>query len=180
MPSKKALGVVTINNNQNSELPDNQQERLKTIGWIVGFVDGEGCFTVSIFKNPTAQRKLGWQVFPEFVVSQGGKSLSTLVFIQNYFQCGLIIKNSRHDNHREDMYKYCVRSQKDLKEKIIPFFLENKLKSAKQKDFEIFIEIVQLMTKGKHLNQKGLRQIAEMALKMNRKVRPKFSEILRH
>jgi len=36
------------------------------------------------------------------------------------------------------------------------------------------------MTKGKHLNQKGLRQIAEMALKMNRKVRPKFSEILRH
>ena len=25
-----------------------------------------------------------------------------------------------YDNHHEDMYKYCVRSLKDLKEKIIP------------------------------------------------------------
>ena len=50
---------------------DNQQERLKTIGWIVGFVDGEGCFSVSVFKNKTT--KNGWQIFPEFVVTQGEK-----------------------------------------------------------------------------------------------------------
>ncbi|OHB18959.1 MAG: hypothetical protein A3D40_00500 [Parcubacteria group bacterium RIFCSPHIGHO2_02_FULL_40_12] len=37
---------------------DNQQESLKNIGWIVGFVDGEGTFTVSIFKNEKAQRRL--------------------------------------------------------------------------------------------------------------------------
>ena len=55
---------------------DNQQERLKTIGWIVGFVDGEGCFSVSVFKNKTT--KNGWQIFPEFVVTQGEKSISTL------------------------------------------------------------------------------------------------------
>ncbi len=30
---------------------DNQQERLKTIGWIVGYVDGEGCFSVSVCRN---------------------------------------------------------------------------------------------------------------------------------
>ena len=168
MPGKKVSGA------------DNQQERLKTAGWIMGFVDGEGCFTVSIFKNSKAQRKLGWQVFPEFVVSQGEKSLSTLKFFQDYFKCGFVIKNSRHDNHRDDMYKYCVRSQKDLREAIIPFFLENKLKSAKQKDFEIFVSILQLMAEGKHLNQTGLKQIAKLALTMNRKVRPKFSEILRY
>ncbi len=165
---------------KNASGADNQQERLKTIGWIVGFVDGEGCFTVSIFKNPKAQRKLGWQVFPEFVVSQGKKSISTLKFLQRYFECGLIIKNSRHDNHREDMYKFCVRSRKDLVEKIIPFFLENKLKTAKQKDFKIFVSIVQMMEQAKHLNPEGLKRIAKMALEMNRKVRPKFSEILRH
>ena len=27
---------------------DDQQERLKTVGWVVGFVDGEGCFSVAI------------------------------------------------------------------------------------------------------------------------------------
>ena len=53
---------------------DNQQERLKTVGWIVGFVDGEGCFSVSIQRCRVV--KLGWQVFPEFVVTQGAKSIS--------------------------------------------------------------------------------------------------------
>ena len=50
---------------------DNQQERLLKIGWIVGFTDGEGCFSLSIFRNKTS--KLGWQVFPEFVITQGKK-----------------------------------------------------------------------------------------------------------
>ena len=51
---------------------DNQQERLKTVGWIVGFVDGEGCFSVTIQKAPSMAT--GWQVFPEFVVTQGRKA----------------------------------------------------------------------------------------------------------
>ena len=46
---------------------DNQQERLRTVGWIVGFVDGEGCFSVTIQKATTAT---GWQVFPEFVATR--------------------------------------------------------------------------------------------------------------
>jgi hypothetical protein len=159
---------------------ENQQERLKTIGWIVGFVDGEGCFTVSIFKNPRAQRKLGWQVFPEFVVSQGEKSLRTLEIIKDYFKCGSIIKNSRKDNHHEDMYKFCVRSLIDLNSKVIPFFVANKLKSAKQKDFLIFQKILEMINRKNHLNSRGLRSIASQALRMNRKKRPKFSEILRN
>ena len=152
---------------------------MKNIGWIVGFVDGEGTFTVSIFKNEKAQRRLGWQVFPEFVVSQGEKSLNTLKFVQNYFRCGTIIKNKRYDNHHEDMYKYCVRSLKDLIEKVIPFFIKNKLKSAKKKDFLIFIKILKLIERKKHLEREGLRKIALIALQMNRKSRPKFSELLR-
>jgi hypothetical protein len=46
---------------------DNQQERLKLANWIVGFFDGEGCFSVSIFKNRTS--KNGFQVMPEFMVT---------------------------------------------------------------------------------------------------------------
>jgi len=30
---------------------DNQQERLIKIGWIVGFVDGEGCFSINFIKQ---------------------------------------------------------------------------------------------------------------------------------
>jgi hypothetical protein len=166
MPSKNISGA------------DNQQESLK-IGWITGFVDGEGCFTVSIFKNPSAQRKLGWQVFPEFVVSQSKKSINTLEIIRDYFSCGSIIKNKRKDDHHEDMYKFCVRSLEDLNTKIIPFFTINRLKSAKLKDFLIFRKILKMINKKKHLELNGLKSIAITALKMNRKKRPKFSGILR-
>ncbi len=64
---------------------DNQQERLRTVGWIVGFVDGEGCFSVTIQKATTAT---GWQVFPEFVVTQGEKSLQALHDLKEFFGCG--------------------------------------------------------------------------------------------
>ena len=52
---------------------ENWQERLKIAYWLVGFVDGEGTFSVSVFKNDTT--KTGWQVFPEFVVTQGNSKL---------------------------------------------------------------------------------------------------------
>ena len=67
---------------------DNQQERLKTVGWIVGFVDGEGCFSVTIQKTTTAT---GWQVFPEFVVTQGEKSLQALHDLKEFFECGRVL-----------------------------------------------------------------------------------------
>jgi hypothetical protein len=46
---------------KNVSSAENQQERLKITGWIVGFVGGEGAFTVSINKSSTSST--GWQVF---------------------------------------------------------------------------------------------------------------------
>ena len=81
---------------ENATGADNQQERLRTVGWIVGFVDGEGCFSVTIQKATTAT---GWQVFPEFVVTQGEKSLRALHDLKEFFECGKIFVNRRKDNH---------------------------------------------------------------------------------
>jgi hypothetical protein len=68
---------------------DDQQERLELANWIVGFVDGEGCFSVSIFKNRTS--KSGFQVMPEFVVTQGHKSLHVLEEIKNFLVVDLFL-----------------------------------------------------------------------------------------
>ena len=139
---------------------DNQQERLRTIGWIVGFTDGEGCFSVSIFKNKTA--KIGMQVMPEFVITQGKKSLYALEEIQNFFQCGKIYINHRYDNHHEHLYRYCVRSLRDLKEKIIPFFEQNPLRTAKNKDFQRFKKAIGMMDAKMHLDIDGVEQIRSL------------------
>ena len=153
---------------------DNQQERLDIVSWIIGFTDGEGCFSVSILKNKTS--KTGWQVFPEFVITQGKKSLPALEIFKKYSECGNIFENKRYDNHKENIYKYCVRSKKDLNDIIIPFFKTNQLMTAKIKDFEIFCKILDLINDNNHLNIKGLTKIAKLIEQMNRKKSSRFLE----
>ena len=58
------VNPVILEQSENSSGADNQQERLSA-EWVVGFVDGEGCFFVGINRQPSM--KLGWQVLPEFV-----------------------------------------------------------------------------------------------------------------
>jgi len=153
---------------------DNPQERLKTFGWIVGYVDGEGCFSVAMIRN--SRTKFGWQIFPEFVVTQGEKSLDSLKLIQNFFGCGKIFVNRRRDNHKENLFRYCVRSIRDLNAKIIPFFEKNNLKTAKIKDFEVFAKIVKIMIAQKHFKISGMKKIARLIEKINRKNPSKFLE----
>lgn len=159
----------------------NQQERPNIEGWIVGFTDGEGCFSVSIFRNKTM--KSGWQVFPEFVVAQGEKSAKSLYIFKEYFDCGEIYLNKRYNNHHEHLKKYCVRSIQDLDTKIIPFFKKYSLYTTKQKDFELFAEIVEMLKKQIHLSENGMRKIALKIQQMNRKKASKYlesSEAIRH
>ena len=153
---------------------DHQQERQDIEKWIVGFTDGEGCFSVSFIKNKTT--KHGWQIFPEFVITQSGKSLPALKIFQTYFGCGNIFINRRHDNHREPIYRYCVRSVKELQERIVPFFLQNPMKTQKQKDFKIFARVVLLIRMKKHLETRGAIRIARLVQQMNRRKPSRYLE----
>ena len=166
----------------------NQQERLVRIGWVVGFVDGEGCFSIGFVKQPDRQEstrmrrgyKLGYQVSHEFAVAQGAKSLESLKVLQRYFGIGSIHPNRRYDNHKEDMYRFTVRRRDDLLEVIIPFFQKYQLLTVKRKDFEKFVQCVQLMKEKKHLTQEGIIAIAKITSTMNRgKTRTSLIRILR-
>lgn len=158
---------------ENSRDADNQQERLIKLGWITGFVDGEGCFSVSLVKQMTKTNrkgyKTGYQVFCEFAVTQGARSLDSLELLQAYFQVGRIYKNSRHDNHREHIYRYVVRDRTQLKKVIIPFFDEFNLRTVKRLDFERFKLCLKLIEEKKHLTKAGLVEILKIQETMNRK-----------
>ena len=153
---------------------DNQQERPGFAQWVVGFVDGEGCFSVPISRNRTC--RLGWQVQPTFTVVQGAKSVEVLHLLQQYFRCGAVSRNDRHDDHREAMHHYTVRAIGDLEHRIIPFFEEHPLITAKAVDFEKFVSVVRLMRSRVHLTMSGLAQIANIAQTMNRRKPSQFLE----
>ena len=166
--------MVRLFHSKNMSSADKQQERLRIENWIVGFTDGEGCFSVSFIRNKST--KNGWQVFPEFVITQGKKSLPTLKIFKKYFKCGSIFVNRRKDNHKENLYRFCVRSCKDLQEIIIPFFRKNRLKTFKYKDFRLFSIAVEKIASGKHLTDSGAKEIAKIVEKMNRKKKSQFLE----
>jgi len=152
----------------------NQQERPGFEQWVVGFVDGEGCFSISVVKN--AGCRLGWQVQHEFSVTQAAPSKPALEELIEFFGCGTVIENNRRDNHRYRLMRYSVERRSDLIDLIIPFFEDHPLRTAKQKDFESFCAVISMMREGQHLTREGLRRIAQITETMNRKQRSRYLE----
>ena len=168
---------------------ENQQERLLRIGWIVGFVDGEGCFSVNFVKQSDRNEtnrirrgyKTGYQIFHEFAVVQGESSLQCLQALKDFFGVGALYINRRNDNHKEHLYRYTVRRREDLLNVIIPFFKKYSLRTAKQKNFVIFARCMKEIEKGKHLTTNGAIKIALMSQNMNHKRdRTELIKILRN
>jgi hypothetical protein len=153
---------------------DNQQERPGFEQWVVGFVDGEGCFSVPIFRQRSA--RLGWQVQPEFAVVQSAPSAHVLGELKQFFRCGQVGINRRHDNHRYDMYRWSVRSFEDLNRRIVPFFEHNPLRTVKASEFAKFAAVIRLMSERRHLTVAGLTQIAKIAESMNFRKPSRFLE----
>ncbi len=140
---------------------DNQQER-PDVKWIVGFVDGEGCFHVAL--NRQAKMTARYQVLPEFRVVQQERDIGVLEEIRSTFGFGKVTRN-----HGE-RYERRVRGIESL-QKLIEFFEANPLRTKKKEDFEIFRKIIGMMVEKKHLEKEGLEEIADLASKMNRRVR---------
>ena len=163
---------------------ENQQERPISAEWIVGFVDGEGCFSIGFTKQPdrTNRRgyRTGFQVSHSFVVAQGERSKRCLEEMQVFFEVGRLVINRRYDNHKEDLWRYHVARRRDLLEVIIPFFRKHPLRTSKRADFERFARCVELCAAGRHLTHTGLIEIAEITETMNhRKSRQELIGILR-
>ena len=145
---------------------DNQQERPDWIqaDYITGFVDGEGCFSITIQKSNNV--KLGIQVIPEFHVSQNSDRTEVLDAIKSRWNCGYIKENDRR-NPRDMTSVYVVRNINDIRNKVIPFFDRYPIFSSKKQDFEKFKIVVGMMKRQEHLNKKGLIHILEIAFSMN-------------
>ena len=159
---------------ENPSGAENQQERPGIEQWVVGFVDGEGCFSVPIFQNRTY--RLGWQCQPAFAVVQGERSVHVLHELKSFFGCGGVYVNRRHDNHKEDLWRFDVRNPSDLLTRIVPFFEANPLRTAKNEDFIKFASIVRMVRKGFHRNSEGLATIARIVETMNHRKPSRFLE----
>src|ERR687887_1129821 len=128
--------------------------------YISGYVDGEGCFTVSI--SPRAKLRAGWEVRPSLSVSQNGDRAEVLHAIQAYFGCGSI-----RPDRSDKTLKWETRRLEDILEHVIPHFERFPLMSAKHEDFVRFASVCRIMATGEHRSRGGLIEIVELARGMN-------------
>ena len=150
---------------KNPSSADNQQERSKEFlrGYITGLVDGEGSFHIAFGKRD--ELPLGISIIPEFHLSQNQESKKVLEITQRFLGCGYIKANHRLSNDKT--YVLVVRDKIDLATKVVPFFEFNQLVTEKKKDFQIFAQIVRMVSLGQHKELKYVRKIIDLAYQMN-------------
>ena len=136
--------------------------------WVVGFVDAEGCFHVSV--NRQLSMTIGFQVLPEFVVVQHSRDRQILMALKRFFGAGVV-----RSNHGD---RDCLRIRKlDALQNVCEFFLKHPLKTKKNTDFRKFRRVIMLMDQGRHLDLEGLKEIVQITLQMNSVQRPALEQV---
>ncbi len=124
--------------------------------YIVGFVDGEGCFCITFNKN--GQRIPEVRLIFEIELREDDEPI--LHEISRVIDCGNIY---RLDYPRYNRWlphvKLKVSNFGDISQKVIPFFKKYPLQAKKRQQFEIFCQVAEMIQAKQHLTAKGVEQI---------------------
>jgi|SRR3989344_5587261 len=133
---------------------------------LAGFVDGEGAFPVQTRKTPWT--KFGFTITPEFKISQHKDNGEILGILQKALDCGKISIKSGQPNQLVLVEK----SRKNITEKVIPFFQKYPL-IVKQRQFQIFSEIVKKLNNNEQFTKEGFENILELVFQKNKESKGK-------
>lgn len=127
--------------------------------WLVGFIEGEGCFDINIVDKKTGA---GSNVQLRFRLSQHIRDLELMENIVTYIGCGTL-----HRDSRSPVVTLIVTKFSDIENKIIPLFENYSLKGVKGFNYYDFHKVVLLMKNKAHLTVEGLEQIRKIKAGMN-------------
>ena len=127
--------------------------------YVVGFVDGEGCFSITLNKNDNR--------LPEarliFEIELREDDLPILERIKETLGCGNIyhLEYARYAKWRPH-YKYKVSNFRDISEKVIPFFKRYPLQAKKSESFDKFCQAAEIIGRKEHLTKQGIEKIRNL------------------
>lgn len=127
--------------------------------FVTGFVDGEGCYKISIAKDEAY--KTGWRASMDFSISLHVKDRAVLEKIKNFLGVGRISK------HGAESVQLRVQSITEI-EKIIEHFGNFPLKTQKYADYELWKKAYGLILKKEHLTPDGIRQLVNLRASINK------------
>jgi hypothetical protein len=137
-------------------------QEIKNPNWLSGFVDGEGCFFISLIKSK--KYKVGSQVQLRFLITQHIRDEELMKSLIKYLGCGKLYNRSNRE-----IVEYVVTKSLDISEILIPYFDQYPLQSSKFKDFNDFKKVVYLIKNEEHLTQDGFAKIKKIKSEMSKR-----------
>lgn len=135
-------------------------QEIKNPNWLAGFVAGEGCFCISIFKDTT---NTGFTVKLIFIMAQHSRDAVLMQSLVSYLDCGRYTSRSS-----QDAGDFIITKFSDMTDKIIPFFDKYPIIGVKSLDFADFKKVAEIMQTKGHLTESGLAEIRLVKAGMNR------------
>lgn len=129
--------------------------------WMAGFTSAEGCFKVTLVKQPS--RRID-RIYLQFELTQHSRDERLLESFITFFWCGMLQASSRKPSVSFSVYKFS-----DIYEKIIPFFKKHNIIGVKSKDFEDWCKAAEMFNAKKHLSEEGLNLFISLRSGMNSK-----------
>ena len=136
-----------------------KDRKIKSLHWLAGFTDAEGCFFIALKKSP--ESKLGETVWLRFILTQHIRDEEFLKSLISTLNCGRYIPKSGYG-------EFIVEKFTDVFDKVIPIFEEFKLHGVKSKNYEDFKKAALLIKNKQHLTREGLDQIKKIKGSMNK------------
>ncbi|TAL49419.1 hypothetical protein EPN83_00720 [Patescibacteria group bacterium] len=127
---------------------------------VVGFIDGEGSFSISIGKHKTLKR--GFEVRPEFEIEVRKDDQEILERILITIGAGRIYDLSYERYGWFPHAKYKITSIWDMKEYLFPFLDRYPLQAKKAKSYKLFKSVVLMVCNKEHLSDKGFERIVRL------------------
>jgi hypothetical protein len=128
-----------------------------TPSWLVGFIDGDGCFTVSIVRSVGPR--------PQFILGLKASDKGVAERIQAFLGCGTVYQR------KNGFIIYQISAHKDLRLRLFPLLYtrghSHLLRTQKRHSVSLFRRIVESMEEQLHLTEQGLAQIRAWKTRMH-------------
>lgn len=129
--------------------------------FVTGLFDAESSFVITILRNDGL--KTGWRVQARVQLKMHEKDRGLIQSISNYFSgVGYVTKPNKFS-----MVEFRVSTLKDIVDVIIPHFDNYPLITKKRSDYELFKQIILLMSNKEHNTLEGLQKIVNLRSSIN-------------
>jgi len=154
--------------------------------YILGFVEGEGCFSILIQKYIDRRSRQGkwvakkknpylFRLSPTFRITNVEANLPLLEEFKSSFECGSIYSQNRSSNRLSSVSYFYTKSLAEAL-KIRGYFSTLTFKTTKGKDFALWCKCLKLFVQKRHLTKEGILEICSIRDQMNfRKTKNKWT-----